>query len=109
MPKHDISKAQTARIEQHLARLARLDKTSFMTNAEMVRHLMERGYRPDSREEDRIKPMKYRAFKRATYAEQEAHEERIMAAGKKTVYVMRKDDSSYELSKIQYDYALTLL
>ncbi len=59
----------------------------------------------DTFEEDKIKPLTRSQFNRATGREQDLHEARIKAGGKKTVYLV----SNIDLGKLAYDYAQHLL
>lgn len=79
-----------------------------MTRRQMVEFLLAEGWKPIATEIDRVKPMSRIAFFRADQWAQDAHEARIKAAGKKTVYSMQRDDRIYDITKIQYEFALSL-
>jgi len=68
---------------------------------------LQDGGKLTTTEENKIKDMSRLQHFRATGAEQEAHERRIKAGGKKTVYNIENSGSgtSWEITKTEYDYA----
>lgn len=72
---------------------------------EFVEKLIASGYQPVITEEDRIKPMTRRAFNQATGFEQDQHEKRVLAAGKKTVYRLETADSGFDIGAFEYAFA----
>jgi hypothetical protein len=75
------------------------------SRAEWVDRKLAEGGKLTTAEEDKIKPMTRAQFNRADNREQDAHEKRIKEAGKKTVYRIENGDSSWEITKTEYDYA----
>lgn len=66
-----------------------------------IEEMVERGVEINMYQEDKIKAMSRKRYNRATNEEQEEHERRVKAGGKKTVYIV----GGYNLGKIAYDYA----
>ena len=87
--------------------LSKLSSTEFgiLSRKELVRKLVERGDKPNTREEPKIKPLSRTAFNRADNREQRAHEEKMKAAGNKTVYSV----GDYDLGRTAHDYAVHLI
>jgi N12 class adenine-specific DNA methylase len=73
-----------------------------------VKAKLAEGYQPKTREEYAIKPMSRLQYLRATQAEQEAHDKRMKASGKKTVYILSNGEFFHPVGKFVYDYALHL-
>ena len=70
-----------------------------------VRKKVEDGETTSWNEEDKIQPMKRRAFNNATQAEQDAHAKRVREAGKKITYQV----GNHDLGKTAHDYANYLI
>lgn len=79
-----------------------------------IRKLIREGRTPRIGEEDRIKPMSRMAFFRADGREQDEHERKINASGKKKVYSLVHGDGrimdigAYEYAYAKYLHALKL-
>jgi len=72
-----------------------------ITKAEFVQHKVYEGAVAGSFEEDKVKPLTRMQDFRADKATQEAHEQRIKEAGKKTVYTV----GDIPVTKAEYEYA----
>jgi hypothetical protein len=81
----------------------------FQRSWEHINTCVSAGYRPVVEQVDKIKPMSAKAYFRAGNREQEAHEAKTKAAGKKSVYWLTLGDSSYSLNKTEYDFATYLV
>lgn len=97
---------QDARKEKHLLSEVRF-QGEIMTRREMVIRLQEAGSIFREVEVPKIKPLSRMAFFRADMKTQRDHEARMKAAGNKTVYEAETPEGIlYDISKIQYDYAV---
>lgn len=75
-----------------------------LSRAQWIATLLAEGAVPKVLQVDKVKPMSRMAHFRATGAEQQAHERRRAAAGKRAEYMI----GPYVVSKIEYDHALRL-
>ena len=81
-------------------------KEMIMMMATLVHRMVADGRTPEASEEVRIKPMSSRAFSRADNLEQDEHERKIKAAGKKKVYsLVYNDGRIMEIGAYEYAYA----
>ncbi len=72
-----------------------------MTRKAKVEELVAAGEKPSTQEVDVIQPLTRTQFNRADQRQQEAHQRKVDAGGKKTVYYV----GGYDMGKIGYDYA----
>ena len=75
------------------------------TRREQAEHLIATGETTSTDEVDKIKAMSRRQWNRADQRQQDEHERRRKAAGKKTVYLV----GGYDLGRTGYDYAEHLI
>ena len=81
-------------------------KDQILRMAELIDRLVTEGRTPEESEENRIKPMTSRAFSRADNLEQDEHERKIKAAGKKKVYsLVYRDGRIMDIGAYEYAYA----
>ncbi len=71
------------------------------TRKKMIEDLVAEGVEISTRRENKVKPLSRQASFKASQQEQDAHEAKIKAAGKKTVYSV----GGYDVTKTEYDYA----
>ena len=71
----------------------------------LIRQLIRDKRTPTMREEDLIKPMSRTAYFRADNREQQEHEQKVKAAGKKAIYSLDSDDLQLQLGAYEYAYA----
>ena len=101
-----MTNLQEKRIAAHLSSLIRFQGLE-QTRAEMVQRLIAQGGKFEAREEPKVKPLSRMAFFRADNHQQRAHEKRMKEGGMKTVHIcILPDGVFYDVTKIQYDYAL---
>lgn len=101
-----MANLQEKRIAAHLSSRIRFQGVE-QSRAEMVQNLIAQGGKFEAREEPKIKPLSRMAFFRADNRQQRAHEQRMKEGGMKTVHVcILPDGVYYDVTKIQYDYAL---
>lgn len=81
------------------------DNGEQMTRRQWVERKLADGLKPNTTQEDKIKPMSRSQFNRASNEEQRAHERRVKEAGKKDVYWI----GDYEVTKVEHDYAEHLI
>lgn len=89
-----------ARARKSLQQLVR-HEGAVVTSYAFVQALIAQGLEPNTREEDRIKPMSRMAEFRASNEEQQAHAKRVRDGGKKTVYSI----GDYDVSSFEHAYA----
>lgn len=76
-----------------------------MMRKEKIRELIAAGEATETMEVDAIKPWTNRQWNRATGEQQRAHNRKVAAAGKKTLYFV----GDYDMGKTGYDYANFLM
>lgn len=102
-----IELAQQARIENHLNELTR-HKNAVMTNADFIRALLNDGYLPACRAVPKAKDPTRTQINRWSNQEQVDNAKKRAKAGTKIEYLMERDGTFYELSKICFDFAVSL-
>ena len=80
-----------------------------MTSQAFIEAQVIRGYIPRIVQEDRIKPMSRMAYFRADNEEQRDHEAKIKKAGKKDVYRLEKEGSTFTVTMAELKYAEYLI
>ena len=97
----DKTPMQRGKILKTLNKKMTLNKGELKTLKQHVRDLVDKGEPTSAYEVDKIKPMTRRQSNRATQREQDAHDARIIEAGKKKEYYI----GGFSLGKTAYDYA----
>ena len=82
-----------------------MENGEVMTRRQWVERKIADGQNPSVTQENKIQPMSRAQFNRASNEEQDAHERRVKLAGKKDVHWI----GDYKVTKVEHDYALTLL
>lgn len=107
--KTGIDKAREVKNETYLNGLIRYNGV-IMTRKEWIKNLIKDGFdNPQIKQVNKIKDCSRRALFRMDNEEQKAHEEKQARAGKKNTYFLYKDSYSYELTRVEYDFAISLL
>lgn len=101
-----MTKLHDARKQSHLLSEIRF-RGERMTRKDMIDRLLAEGAEFRALEVPKIKPMSRLEFFRADAKAQRDHEAKMKAAGNKTVFeAVTPQGWLYDISKIQYDYAI---
>ena len=102
-----IEKARAARAEQALEKSIR-HNGKIMTKKEFIEDLINNGYKPEESEKNRVQ-FDRRKFNRMTnYWEQEEYEKKCNEIIK--CFIIKNSEGWYhEISKAEFDYALTII
>jgi hypothetical protein len=100
----ELSPMHLAKAVEALNKAVQVDGKPTTIKAQ-VKKLVEAGELATTEQHDKIKPMTRTQFNRATQKEQDAHDNRVKEAGKKTVYYV----GDFDLGKTAYDYAQYLI
>lgn len=96
---------EQGRIKKTLGEKVRLKDGRSLTRQEIIESRTGDGWIVETEQEDKIKPMSRLEYFRADNAQQLAHEKKVKAGGKVTVYWLNKGDQNYKLTKTEADYA----
>lgn len=103
-----MSNLQKSNVDRVLGTKIRLDG-KVMTKKESVEKFISEGYIPKTFETNKIKDPSRTQFNRMNQQEQDAFERKQKEAGKKIEYTLYNDGKSFDVTKIEYDYATSLV